>query len=69
MVQSIQRELHPDAKVSDLIDGDTQWWNKTMLGNLFSREEVHLIQSLPVSNSNKEGRCIWSGTKTEIFFS
>jgi hypothetical protein len=52
MVQSILRVLHPSAKVSDLIDGDTRWWNKTMLENLFSSEEVHLIQSLPVSNSD-----------------
>ena len=66
-VQSIPRVLHSDATVSDLIDGDTQWWNKTMLENLFSSEEVHLIQSLLVSHSNGEDRRIWSGTKNGIF--
>ena len=38
-----------------------------MLKNLFSKEEVHLIQSLPVSHSNREDRCIWRGTKNGIF--
>jgi hypothetical protein len=66
-VQSIPRVLHSDATVSDLIDGDTRWWNKTMLETLFSSEEVHLIQSLPVSHSNREDRCIWRGTKNGIF--
>jgi hypothetical protein len=38
-----------------------------MLENLFSSEEVHLIQSLLVSHSNGEDRCIWNGAKNGIF--
>ena len=68
MVQSLPRALHPNAIVSDLIDGDSRWWNKPMLENLFSKEEVHLIQSLLVSHSNREDRLIWSGTKKWKFF-
>ena len=59
--------LECDATVTALIDGDSRWWNKPMLENLFSKEEAHLIQSLPISHSNREDRCIWRGTKNEIF--
>ena len=67
MVQSPQTTLHPKAIVSELMDRDTRWWNKTLLENLFSKEEVHLKQSLSVSVSNREDRCIWSGTKNGNF--
>jgi hypothetical protein len=67
MVQSPPTILHSEATVSELIDKDTRWWNKTLLENLFSKKEIHLIQSLPVSVSDREDRCIWSGTKKGFF--
>jgi hypothetical protein len=59
--------LDPNATVDALIDGNTKWWNSTLLGAIFTQEEVSLIQSIPVSASNREDVCIWRGTKAGIF--
>lgn len=67
MVQTPYSLLHLEATDSELIDGDSGWWNSTLLENIFTTEEVHLIQSLPVSVSNREDRRIWSGTKKGFF--
>jgi hypothetical protein len=42
--------LDPNATVDALIDGNTKWWNSTLLGAIFTQEEVSLIQSIPVSS-------------------
>ena len=48
-VLSPPRVLDLASTVSSLIDGDTKWWNSALLEQLFSREEVLLIQSTPIS--------------------
>ena len=40
--------LDSNALVCELIDRDTKWWNLPMLKNLFAKEEVNLILSLPI---------------------
>jgi hypothetical protein len=67
MIHSSPIGLHPEATVSALINEDTRWWDLTALNYMFSKEEVSIIQSIPVSMSNKEDRCIWRGTKNGQF--
>ncbi|XP_059442009.1 uncharacterized protein LOC132174357 [Corylus avellana] len=55
------------ATVSELINGDTKWWDSTLLETIFTKEEVHLIQSLPVSHFNREDVRVWRGTNTGLF--
>jgi hypothetical protein len=38
-----------------------------VLENMFCKEEVQIIRSLPISVSNREDRSIWRGTKNGIF--
>ena len=68
MIQSPPTVLHPEATVSTLIDEDTRWWDSPLLDNIFSKEEVQLIHSLPISGHNREDRLIWRGTKNGVFF-
>jgi hypothetical protein len=67
MIHSSPIGLHPETTVSALIKEDTRWWDLTALNYMFSKEEVSIIQSIPVSMSNKEDRCIWRGTKNGQF--
>jgi hypothetical protein len=45
MIQTPPTVLHPEATMSVLIDGDTRWWDSTLLENIFSKEEVQVIVS------------------------
>jgi hypothetical protein len=67
MIKSPPTILHPNAIVSELTDVDTRWWDSTLLENIFCKEEVQIIESLPISVSNREDRSIWRGTKNGIF--
>jgi hypothetical protein len=67
MVHSPPNLLDPQATVSRLIDIDTKWWNEALLEQLFSREEVISIQSIPLSTTNQEDTLIWRGTAKGIF--
>jgi hypothetical protein len=53
--------VDPEAKVSELIDPNTHWWNPQLLENYFSREEAQTILSIPVSVTNQADVCIWHG--------
>jgi hypothetical protein len=48
MVQSPPSILDPNARVSQLGDVDTKWWNYALLERLFSREENISIQFVPL---------------------
>ena len=65
-IHSPPKDMHPKATVSALTNEDTRWWDSTLLDSMFSKEEAAIIQSIPVSMSNKEDRCIWRGTKNGI---
>ena len=67
MIHSSPIGLHPQATVSALINEDTRWWDSSLLDSMFSKEEVSIVQSIPVSMSNQEDRCIWRGTKDGHF--
>jgi hypothetical protein len=49
MIQSPPINFLADAKVSRLIEGETHWWDISLLNSLFSPEEVKAIISLPVA--------------------
>ena len=53
--------------VSELIDDETHWWKVCLLEKLFTKEEVQLILTLPISVSSQADMCIWRGTKNGTF--
>jgi hypothetical protein len=58
MVQSPLLILDSEAKVEELINHDTHWWKTQLLGEIFSKEDVELILSIPVCASKQEDVCI-----------
>ena len=59
--------LDPLATVSELIRTNTRWWDIELLSRIFTREEVDLIQTMPVSSTTNEDILVWQGTKTGMF--
>lgn len=60
-IQSPPRLLDLDAIVSELIDRDTQWWNKGLIEALFLPTEVKAILSIPLSSTNQADVLMWRG--------
>jgi hypothetical protein len=57
----------PLATVNELINAETRWWDIDLLNRIFTREEVDLIQAMPVSSASHDDIMVWRGTKTGIF--
>jgi hypothetical protein len=53
--------------VRHLIDEDLRWWKIPLLQQLFSPEEIELIQKLPISHTNQDDKLIWKGTASGVF--
>jgi ribonuclease HI len=66
-VQSPRKILGADATVRELIDHDTNWWNKTLIEEIFTHEEALVISKLPVSCTLQKDVLIWRGTATGEF--
>jgi hypothetical protein len=49
---------NPDAKVCELIDENRKWWNHQLLESLFTKEEIKMIQTIPISCTNLEDAII-----------
>jgi hypothetical protein len=60
--------LDPNATVDTLIDEDSKWWNIPLLGAIFSKEEVRIIQAVPISCTNQED-ILRSKEQKMVFFS
>jgi hypothetical protein len=66
-IHSTPQLLDLDATMDNLIDKDTKWWDSTVLENLFDKEEVQLIQSIPLSYTNQRDTFIWRGMANALF--
>lgn len=61
-VQTPIRILAHDAKVSELSDAETNWWNTALIHEIFGPEEATSICGLAISPRNGEDRLYWTGT-------
>jgi hypothetical protein len=59
MVQSHIRILASNAKVKELIESNTKWWNLALLKEIFVGEEVKTITKVPISCSYQINALIW----------
>ena len=50
--------LDLDAKICDLVDTNSKWWNFPLLESLFSSDEVKKIKEIPLSSTNQEDMLI-----------
>jgi hypothetical protein len=62
-IQSPQRLLLEDARVIELIDQDSSWWNLPLIQEIFHEEEAHIICKIPLSLLQSKDVLIWHGTK------
>jgi hypothetical protein len=53
MVHSPTTFLPREAKVGELIDNQTSWWNQTLLESMFMVEEKKAINTIPISSTNQ----------------
>lgn len=66
-VQSTIQILDRQARVKELIDEDTRWWNVPLIMEIFSAEEAEKICSMPINPTGMVDKLIWSGTLNENF--
>lgn len=67
MIQTPIASLDVDAKVAELIDTDLKWWKESLLGTLFTSEEVDLIKSIPINIGGKDDKLVWHFSNNGLF--
>ena len=55
--------LSADARVADIIDANSDWWNVYLLERVFLPFEAQKIKSIPLCLIPQEGTLIWPKTK------
>jgi hypothetical protein len=66
-VQFIPNIIPPNAKVTDLIDGELKGWNSSLIKEIFNEDEAKAICKIPLSSGLSKDRLIWMGTKNGDF--
>jgi hypothetical protein len=66
-IQPPPKILDRNATVNQLIDADRKWCNVHLLNQVLVLEEVEVIQSIPINNTNQEDTLIWKETGTGLF--
>jgi ribonuclease HI len=67
MIQSPVRVLGENAKVRDLIDDSTKWWNFQLIREVFQEDEANRICGMTLSPLGQKDKIVWAGTKKGIF--
>lgn len=66
-VQSSVRFLPPSARVSELINPATGWWNFRLIRTIFNHADADSICRLVLSPLKSRDKLVWNGTKSDIF--
>jgi hypothetical protein len=66
-LQSPVRILDRNAKVSELLNRDTTWWNLSLIHKIFSTKEAGLICGMAMSPRSGEDHLIWHYNKNGEF--
>lgn len=66
-IQSPRRMLAEDAKVVELIDPDTKWWNTFLIKEIFKEDKVAIIFQIPLSQYRQQDMVIWRCTTSGEF--
>jgi hypothetical protein len=64
---SAPNDIEPNAKVKELINSSTGWWDQSLLTAIFSKEEVEAINTIPLSSTDQPDVEIWRCTETGVF--
>jgi hypothetical protein len=66
-IQSPVHILNSEAKVWELIDQDTNWWNISLIKEIFMEEEVEMICGLAICPGTQQDRAVSAGSKNGLF--
>jgi len=66
-IQDPIRVLNREAKVADIINLETNWWNIHLIEHIFPMETVEKICSLAISPRTQEDKLVWAGSKSGSF--
>jgi hypothetical protein len=66
-LQSLVGVLDRNAKVCELLNTDTNWWNTSLIYEIFTVEEAELICGMTVCPRTREDRLVWRCTKNGEF--
>ncbi|KAL0722819.1 hypothetical protein Bca4012_037418 [Brassica carinata] len=61
--QPLAPALHPNMRVSDLINGELKEWNVKLLENYIAHEDIPLIRSMAISTTHRRDTFCWNYTK------
>ena len=67
MIQTQPRLMSATAKVPELVDTDTNWWDFQLLRDNFSTKEVRAIASIPISGVGNPDVRVWRGIDSGMF--
>ncbi|XP_042939394.1 uncharacterized protein LOC122274419 [Carya illinoinensis] len=63
MVQSPVQGLSAEARVTELIDGDTKQWNSALVHGTLGPEIAEIVLKIPISVTGARDKLIWTETK------
>jgi hypothetical protein len=66
-LQSSMRVLDRNARVCELLNTGTNWWNMPLIHDIFTAEEAELICGMAVNPRIGEDRLVWRCTKNGEF--
>ena len=66
-LQSPIRVLDRNARVCELLNTGTNWWNMALIHDIFTAKEAKLIYGMAVSPRIGEDRLVWRCTKNGEF--
>lgn len=58
---------NPDLRVSNLIDNDSQQWDRGKLHTLFAQRTYKEILAIPLNNLHTKDRLLWMENKSRTF--
>lgn len=67
MIQAPLQGLNPEARVCDIINVETNWWNIPLIEQVFPTETMEHVCNIAISPRVMKDRLIWAGTKTGQF--
>jgi hypothetical protein len=66
-IQSLVREPDEGARISELVDADTKWWDRALIEIIFMEDEATKICGIAICPNKQHVQLIWAGNKNGEF--
>lgn len=65
--QAHGRVLERDARVNELLDLESNWWNMDLVQNVFNEDDAREIYGMAVCPQTRRDQIVWAGAKNGKF--